>query len=118
MLAFAIKILGMIGILNLIALPVLWGLEVPHLFTIILLYEASFVLVVGAFQILGSYIYRKDSIPYRLGFRTGWFNFEKFAKLEPEERQRYRQEGIIMIIIGLALLFLVPIVAFYIPPQS
>jgi uncharacterized membrane protein HdeD (DUF308 family) len=40
-----------------------------------------------------------------MGARTGWFNFEKFAKLKPEERQKYRVEGIIMIVIGLFLLF-------------
>ena len=104
-LAFAMKILGWIVALNLIVLPVLWILKILNLLTLILIYEALLILILGAFQILSSYIYRKDSIPYRMGFRTGWFDFKKFAKLKPEERQRYRQEGIIMVIISIALLF-------------
>lgn len=99
------KILGWIAALNLIVLPVLWILKILNLLTLILIYEALLILILGAFQILSSYIYRKDSIPYRMGFRTGWFDFQKFAKLKPEERQRYRQEGIIMVIISIALLF-------------
>jgi hypothetical protein len=114
MLAFAMKISGGIVILDLIILSVLWVLKILYLFTLILIYEAIFILIIGIFQILGSYIYRKDSIPYRMGFRTGWFDFEKFTKLKPEERQRYRQEGIIMVIIGLVLFFGTVIAHFYI----
>lgn len=114
MLVFVMKILGLIVVLNLMILPVLWVLKILNLFTLILIYEALFILTIGAFQILGSYIYRKNSIPYRLGFRTGWFDFKKFAKLKPTERQRYRQEGIIMVIIGLVLLFGTIIAHFYI----
>lgn len=114
MLQFAMKIFGWIILLNLVVLPILWGLKILRLFTVILMYEAIFILIVGVFQILGSCIYREDSIPYRMGFRTGWFDFEKFSKLKPEERQRYRQEGIIMVIIGLVLFFGTLIAHFYI----
>jgi len=114
MLAFVMKLLGFILVLNLIVLPILWALKVLHLFTVILIYEALFIVVIGVFQILGSYIYREDSIPYRGGFRTGWLDYRKFAKLKPEERQRYRQEGRIMIIVGLVLLFGILIAHFYI----
>lgn len=114
-LAFTMKILGWVVVVNLIVLLVLWVLNFLHLFTLILVYEALFVSVIGVFQILGTYIYRKNSIPYRFGgSRTGWFDFKKFSKLKPKERQRYRQEGIIMILIGFVLLFVTIIVHFFI----
>ena len=104
-LVFVIKVLGYLIALNLIILPILWILNALYLFTLVLVYESFLTTFLGVLQILGSYIYREDSIPFRWGFRTGWFDFRKFANLKPEERQRYRQEGIILVIIGLALLF-------------
>jgi|GEM_PF-2634620 len=112
---FIIKILGLFTILNLLILPILWILKTLYLFALILTYEALFIIIVGVLQILGSYIYRKTSIhsPWAgLGSRTGWFNFEKFAKLKPEERMKYRQEGTIMIILGLTLLIVTTILHF------
>jgi len=38
-----------------------------------------------------------------MGFRTGWWDFKKFAKLTPEERNRYRKEGRIIMMIGFIL---------------
>ena len=114
MLQFTMKIFGWIILLNFAVLPILWALQILHLFTLILMYEVIFILIIGVFQILGSCIYREDSIPYRMGFRTGWFDFKKFSKLKPEERQRYRQEGIIMVIIGLVLFLGTVIAHFYI----
>lgn len=104
MLACAMKISGWIVVASLIVLPILWILNFLHLFTLILAYEALFTLAIGVFQILSSYIYRKDSIPYRWGGRTGWFDFRKFAELKPKERQRYRQEGTITAVIGFIVL--------------
>jgi len=104
-LAFVTKILGWIVVLNLTILPILWILKIPHLFTLALTYEALFILIIGVFQILGSYIYKESSIPYRWGARPKWWDYRRFARLKPEERQRCRQEGLIMVIIGLVLLF-------------
>jgi hypothetical protein len=114
MLQFAVKIFSWIILLNLVVLSILWVLQILGLFTLILMYEGIFILIVGVFQILGSCIYREDSIPYRMGFRTGWFDFKRFSKLKPKERQRYRQEGIIMAVIGLVLLVVTVMAHFYI----
>lgn len=102
-LAFGIKILGYIVILNLVISPILWILEILYLSTLILVYEALFTSSIGIFEILCSFIHRENSISYRMGFRTGWWDFKKFAKLTPEERNRHRKEGTIMIMIGFLL---------------
>jgi hypothetical protein len=113
MLGLVLRILGLLVVLNLMVLLILWLLKILYLFAVVLAYEGFFVAFLGVLQILGSYIYREDSIPYRGGFRTGWFDFRKFAKSKPEERKRFRQEGIIMIVIGLTLLVGLAIVHFY-----
>ena len=113
-LMFVLRISGYIITANLIILPILWILKILHLFSLILIYEGFFTIFIGVLQVLGSFIYRENSIPYRLGFRTGWFDFRKFAKLKPEERQRYKQEGIIMAIIGFIPLITAIIVHFFI----
>jgi len=114
MLAFVIKIIGLLVVVNLIVLPILWILKILHMFTLVLMYESLFILFIGVFQILSSYIYKENSIPYRGGFRTGWVDFKKFARLKPEERRRYRQEGIIMAIVGLLFLLGIITTHFYI----
>ena len=113
-LMFVLRISGYIITANLIILPILWILKILHLFSLILIYEGFFTIFIGVLQVLGSFIYRENSIPYRLGFRTGWFDFRKFAKLKPEERQRYKQEGIIMAMIGFIPLITAIIVHFFI----
>ena len=103
------RTVGYITVFDLVILLILSNLRFLYLFAVVLVYEAIFITIVGVFQILGTYIYREDK--YRLGSKgypsavadTGWFNFKKFAKLKPEDRQRYRQEGTAMIIIGLAI---------------
>jgi len=112
MIVFVMKILGYILALNSAILFIVWILKALDLFTAILIYEALFVLILGVLQILSSYIYREDNIPYRWGSRTGWFDFRRFAKLKPEERQRYRREGTIMVIIGIILCVATIIVRF------
>jgi len=115
-LVFAVKVLGLVVVVNLIVLAILWILKILHLFTLILVYEALFISSIGVLLILSTYIYRKDSIPSRWGGSpTGWFDYKRFAKLKPEERQRYRQEGKIIIIIGLILLVATIIIHFSIP---
>lgn len=104
LLAFVTKTLVYLTAINLMILLILWILKILHLFTPILIYEGFFTSFIGTLQILSSYIYREKGTTYRWGFRTGWFDFKKFAQLKPEERQRYRQEGKIMIIIGLILM--------------
>jgi hypothetical protein len=110
---FLAKILGLLVVLDLTVLPILWVLGTPCLFAVVLTYEGFFVAFLGVLQILASYIYRENSPPYREGFRTGWFDFKKFAKLKPEERKRFRQQGMIMAVIGLMLLAGIIIVHFY-----
>lgn len=115
---FAIKILGLLVVSNLMVLPCLWVLRIAFWFTIVLAYEGFFVTFIGVLQILGSYIYRENSIPYRGGFRTGWFDFKKFAKLKAKDRKRFRQEGAIMVVIGLVLLIGIAIIHFFLPANS
>jgi len=91
MLVFATKILARIATLNFAVFLILWIIRILYILALVLIYEALFIVILGICQILGSYIYRKTSIHYRwagMGARTGWFNFEKFAKLKPEERQK------------------------------
>jgi len=102
MLVFVLKILGYIITSNLIILPILWILKILYLFTLILIYEGVFTAFIGILQILGSYIYKENRYPPQYAL-TKWFDFRKFAKLKPKERQRYRQEGKIMMVIGLIL---------------
>ncbi len=106
-LALASKILRWVVVSNLAVLAILWILRLQYLFIQFLAYEALFILFYGVLLILSTYVYRKDSIPSARdwgGYRTGWFDYKRFAKLKPEERQRYRLEGKIMIVIALALL--------------
>jgi len=70
-LRFAGKILGWLMVLNLTVLPLLWFLKILNLFTLILVYEALLISIIGILQILSSYIYRKNSIPSRYEGRTG-----------------------------------------------
>ena len=66
MLPFVLKTIGYLVALNLIVLPILWLLESLHLLTLILIYEALFISIIGIYQILGSRIYRENSIQYTL----------------------------------------------------
>lgn len=113
-LVFVVKILGYIIVLNLIVLPILWVLRILNLLTLVLIYEALFISITGVFQILSSYIYRENRFPPS-GVASGWFDFKRFAKLKPEERQRYRQEGKIMITVGLILLVAAITAHFFVP---
>lgn len=113
MIAFVLKALAWIAIPDLVALSVLWALGILNLLVLILVYESAFVLSLGTFQILSSHIYRDNGIPSRFASRTGWFDFRKFSKLKPEERLRYRQEGKILVVMGLGLLLGVTVVLLF-----
>ena len=103
MLAFVLKTIGYLVALNLIVLPILWLLESLHLLTLILIYEALFISIIGIYQILGSRIYRENSIHYRYGMRLGWWDYRKFSKLKPEERDQCHKEGKILMLFGIIL---------------
>ena len=100
--AFVVRTAGYITVFDLVILFILSVVRLLNLFVVVLVYEALFVTIVGVLQILCTYIYREDRYPSSY-VGTGWFDFRKFAKLKPEDRQRYRQEGTAMIIIGLVI---------------
>lgn len=100
--AFVVRTVGYITVFDLVILLILSVVRMFNLFVVVLVYEAIFITIVGVFQILCTYIYREDRYPSSY-VGTGWFDFKKFAKLKPEDRQRYRQEGTAMIIIGFAI---------------
>ena len=105
MVKFIVKNLGYVMVLNSVVLAVLWILRDLHLFTPILMYEVVFISGLGVLQILASHIHKGDGRSYRWGkYRAYWLDLRKFAKLKPEERSRYRQEGKVRITIGLTLL--------------
>jgi len=110
MFSFLTKVLGLVMVLDLVVFLVLWVLGIANLFAVVLTYEGFFVTLLGVLQVLASYVYRVDrgeteeSVVYRSGFSPVWFDFRRFAKLTLEERKRYRQEGILMAIVGLGLL--------------
>jgi len=102
---FVVKNLGYVMVVNSVVLVVLWILRDLHLFTPILMYEVVFISGLGVLQILASRIHEGDGVSYRWGkYRAYWLDLRKFAKLKPEERSRYRQEGKVRIAIGVTLL--------------
>ena len=95
------------------------GLGIAHLFSVVLMYEGFFVTFLGALQVLASYVSReralgeeKENVVYHKGFHPVWFDFRRFAELAPDERRLYRQEGIVLAIVGLGLLVGVVVLRF------
>jgi hypothetical protein len=112
-LLFVLRILGYVLIFNVVVLPILWVFGVLYMATLVLTYEAVVLLILGALQVLATYVYRENSIPSRWGgSRTGWFDFKRFAELKPKQRQRYKAEGIIITTIGALLLAITAITHF------
>ncbi len=106
-------------VLDLVVLVVLWVLGVADLFGVVLTYEGFFVTLLGILQTLASYVPRdrtlgeeRENIVFHHGFHPVWFDLRRFSKLTPEERKRYRQEGILMVIVGLGLLVGVVVLRF------
>jgi len=113
MVKFVVKNLGYVMVANSVVLAVLWILRDLHLFTPILMYEVVFISGLGVLQILASRIHKGDGLSYRWGkYRAYWLDLRKFAKLKPEERSRYRQEGKVRITIGVTLLIVTIILHF------
>ncbi len=100
-------------VVNSVVLAVLWILRDLHLFTPILMYEVVFISGLGVLQILASQIHEGKGRSYRWGkYRAYWLDLRKFAKLKPEERSRYSQEGKVRIAIGATLLIVAIILHF------
>jgi hypothetical protein len=118
MFSFLTRVLGLVMVLDLVFLFVLWVLGVAYLFSVVLTYEGFFVIFLGVLQVLASYIFRGDRgeteerVAYYSPYSPVWFDFRRFAKLTLEERKRYRQEGILMVIVGLVLLVGVAVLRF------
>jgi hypothetical protein len=97
----------LLGIINFIIFAFLWAFQSLGMLLLILAYEALLILGYGGIQFLGSWIYREDSVVYRQGGRTAWWDFKRFAKLPPEERERYRQEGLVLVAIGAIMMIMI-----------
>jgi len=113
-----VKVLGYVAVVNLFVLPILWISNI--LSAVIFVYEGVFLLFVGGVQLLLSLVYYKKNYHSTVDQRypypgSGWLNHRiLFKRLTPEERKRYRQEGIIVVMIGFILWLIAIIVHFFI----
>ena len=104
---FVMKIFGYVAVVNLFLLPILWISNI--LSAVIFVYEGAFLVFVGGVQFLLSCLFYKKNYHSTIDQRhpypgSGWLDHRiVFKRLTPEERKRYRQEGIIMIMIGFIL---------------
>lgn len=114
---FVMKIFGYVAVVNLFVLPILWISKI--LSAVIFVYEGAFLVFVGGVQFLLSLIYYKknhySTIDQRYPYPgSGWLDHRiVFKRLTTEERKRYRQEGIIVVIIGFALWLTAAITHFF-----
>jgi hypothetical protein len=97
----------LLSIINLVISAFLWVLQSLSTLLLILAYEALLILGYGVIQFLSSQIYKEDSVVYRQGGRTAWWDFKRFAKLSPEERESYRQEGLVLVAIGAIMMIMI-----------
>jgi len=115
---FVIKVFGYVAVVNLFVLPILWISNI--LSAVIFVYEGAFLVFVGGVQFLLSFIYYKKNYYSTIDQRypypgSGWLDHRiVFKRLTPEERKRYRKEGIIMVMIGSILWLIAIIVHFFI----
>ena len=115
---FVIKVFGYVAVVNLFVLPILWVSNI--LSALVFVYEGTVLLFVGGVQFLLSFVYYRRNCDATIDQRypypgSGWFDHRiLFKRLKPEERKRYRQEGIIMIMIGFILWLTAIIVHFFI----
>jgi hypothetical protein len=113
---FVMKVFGYVAVVNLFVLPILWISNI--LSAIIFVYEGGFLVFVGGVQFLLSLIYYKknnySTIDQRYPYPgSGWLDHRiVFKRLTPEERKRYRKEGIIMVMIG-SILWSIAIIAHF-----
>jgi hypothetical protein len=109
---YAIRCIVLLGVINLIISAFLWVLQSLGMLLLILAYEAVLILGYGIIQFLSSRIYKEDSVVYRYGGRTAWWDFRRFARLSPEERERYRQEGLVLVAIGAIMMIMILVARF------
>ena len=115
---FVIKVFAYVTVINLFVLPILWISKI--LSPVIFVYEGAFLVFVGGLQFLLSFIHYKETYHSTINQRhpypgSGWLDHRiVFKRLTTEERKRYRQEGIIMVMIGLILWLIAIIVRFFI----
>jgi hypothetical protein len=115
---FVMKIFGYVAVVNLFVLPILWISNL--LSAVIFVYEGAFLVFVGGVQFLLSFIYYKknnySTIDQKYPYPgSGWLNHRiVFKRLTTEERKHYRQEGIIVVIIGSTLWLTAAIAHFFI----
>ncbi len=115
---FVMKVFGYVAVVNLFVLPILWISNI--LSAVIFVYEGGFLVFVGGVQFLLSFIYYKKNYHSTIDQRypypgSGSLDHRiVFKRLTTEERKRYRQEGIIMVMIGFILWLIAIIVHFFI----
>lgn len=113
--------LSYIVILNSAIFLILWALKILHLFIFILVYEGFVFVGAGIVLFLVSLIHYKEGtyqgLMRSLRRRTSslfWNHTIIFKRLKPEERRRYRQQGVGMMMIGSILWLIALILHLYI----
>lgn len=104
---FVIKVLTYTALVNLVVLPILW---ISNTYSaLIFVYEGAVLLFLGGVELLLSYIYYEKETSSTIDQKYPYpgpsiLNHRQvFKRLKPEERKRYRQEGVIMVVLGLSL---------------
>lgn len=104
---FAVKVLGYVAVSNLLALPVAWLADIRY--AVVFAYEGVILVVLGGIQFLLSCVhYVKDhysTLDQRYPYPgPSMLDLKRlFKRLTREERNRYRQEGTVMMAIGFTL---------------
>ena len=104
---FVMKVFGYIAVVNLFVLPILWISNI--LSAVIFVYEGAFLLFLGGAQLLLSLAYYRKNAHSTVNQRypypgSAWLDHRiLFKRLTPEERKRYRQEGIVTASAGFGL---------------
>lgn len=104
---FGMKVFGYVAAVNLFVLPILWVSNI--LSALVFVYEGAVLVLVGGAQFLLSFLYYRRNSDSKIDQRypypgSGWLDHRiLFKRLKPEERKRYRQEGMITVMVGFTL---------------